>query len=68
MTNANGPTPDMLQQRGLNKKSPKQVVSREDLMRAIQKMQLPGHQPPSDTYSQQVYPPPGAPRVGGANG
>lgn len=45
----------------VNKKSAKQMVSRDDLIKAIQKMQLPPHQ----GANQQVYPPT---QVIGANG
>lgn len=49
------------EQMPVHKKNSKQMVSRDDLMKAIQKMQLPDHK----DYSQQVYPPT---QVWGSNG
>ncbi len=59
MTAMEGANPG--EQMPVHKKNSKQMVSRDDLMKAIQKMQLPDHK----DYSQQVYPPT---QVWGSNG
>jgi hypothetical protein len=63
MSGIQGPTPQP--QKIIEKKGKaKQMVSRDDLIKAIQQMQLPEHK----QESQQVYPPSNITQVWGTNG
>jgi hypothetical protein len=65
MSGVQGPTPEVVNQKLQKKGKAQQMVSRDDLIKAVQQMQLPGHQPQGQGGSQQVYPPT---QVWGTNG